>query len=201
MNLYILRHGKAEPLGPAYPRDDERPLSPGGWRRTERSTKGMAAANVAVGAIISSPLLRARQTAEIVHLGLGVAADIEYSDALGTGDLMGILSAVRSHERSKGVMLVGHEPTLSQLISILAFGAPGGALDLKPGGLCKLQTLRHWSAAMRHGSVVSDAQAAGRAGPALACGQSGRGGVGRPQGSPRMETFAKPSFPRKETFA
>ena len=140
MNLYILRHGKAEPLGPAYPRDDERPLSPGGWRRTERSAKGMAAANVAVDAIISSPLLRARQTAEIVHLGLGVAAEIEYSDALATGDLMGILSAVRSHERSKGVMLVGHEPTLSQLISILAFGAPGGALDLKPGGLCKLQT-------------------------------------------------------------
>ena len=59
MNLYILRHGKAEPLGPAYPRDDERPLSPGGWRRTERSAKGMASANVAVGAIISSPLLRA----------------------------------------------------------------------------------------------------------------------------------------------
>ncbi len=140
MNLYILRHGKAEPLGPAYSRDDLRPLSPRGRRRTERSAHGMAAANVTVDAIISSPLLRARQTAEIVHQGLGVAADIENVDALATGDLTGILAAVRSHERSKGVMLVGHEPTLSQLISILAFGAPGGALDLKPGGLCKLQT-------------------------------------------------------------
>ena len=156
MNLYILRHGKAEPLGPAYPRDDERPLSPGGWRRTERSAKGMAAANVAVGAIISSPLLRARQTAEIVHLGLGVAADIEYSDALATGDLMGILSAVRSHERSKGVMLVGHEPTLSHLISMaLAIRrACGGALDLKPGGLCKLQTYGSVAIGLRQCAMV-----------------------------------------------
>lgn len=140
MNLYILRHGKAEAFGPSYPRDDLRPLSMLGIRRTERSTKGMAAANVVVDTIISSPLLRARQTAEIVHQGLGVAADIEYSDALATGDLNGIVNAVRAHERTKGVMLVGHEPTLSQLISILAFGAPGGSFGLKPGGLCKLQT-------------------------------------------------------------
>ena len=140
MNLYILRHGKAEPFGPSYPRDDLRPLSPMGMRRTERSTRGMAAANVVVDTIISSPLLRARQTAEIVHQGLGVAADIEFCDALATGDLNGIVTAVRAHERTKGVMLVGHEPTLSQLISILAFGAPGGAFGLKPGGLCKLQT-------------------------------------------------------------
>ncbi len=140
MNLYILRHGKAEPFGPTYPRDDIRPLSLMGMRRTERSTRGMAAANVAVDTIISSPLLRARQTAEIVHEGLEVAADIEFSDALATGDLNGIVDAVRGHERTKGVMLVGHEPTLSQLISILAFGAPGGSFGLKPGGLCKLQT-------------------------------------------------------------
>ena len=140
MNLYILRHGKAEPFGPIYARDALRPLSPLGLRRTEQSTKGMAAANVIVDTIISSPLLRARQTAEIVHQGLGVAAEIKYSDALATGDLNGIVDAVRAHERTKGVMLVGHEPTLSQLISILAFGAPGGSFGLKPGGLCKLQT-------------------------------------------------------------
>ncbi len=140
MNLYILRHGKAEAFGPAYPRDDLRPLSPRGWRRTEQSTRGMAVANVVVETIVSSPLLRARQTAEIVHAGLAVAADIEYADALATGDLNGIVAAVRANERSKGVMLVGHEPTLSQLISIWAFGAPGGSFGLKPGGLCKLQT-------------------------------------------------------------
>ena len=140
MNLYILRHGKAEAFGPSYPRDDLRPLSMTGSRRTEQSIKGMAAANVVVDTIISSPLVRARQTAEIVHQGLEVAADIEFSDALASGDLNGIVNAVRSHAPSKGVMLVGHEPTLSQLISILAFGAPGGSFGLKPGGLCKLQT-------------------------------------------------------------
>ena len=164
MNLYILRHGKAEPLGPAYPRDDERPLSPGGWRRTERSAKGMAAANVAVDAIISSPLLRARQTAEIVHLGLGVAADIGYSDALATGDLMGILSAVRSHERSKGRHAGWARANAEPAHLDLGVRRAGRGARSEARRAVQAPDVCHRAAAMRHGSVVPDAQTAGRAG-------------------------------------
>ena len=65
----------------------------GDWRRTEQSTKGMAAANVVVDVIISSPLLRARQTAEIVHQGLERRRRYRvFADALARGDLSGIVA-------------------------------------------------------------------------------------------------------------
>ena len=140
MDLYILRHGKAEPAGPKYPSDYVRPLTRKGRNRTERSARGMKVAGVIVDKIISSPLVRAHQTAEIVHEGLGVHADIELSDVIATGDLGAIVDTVRAHEwRSKGVMLVGHEPTLSRLISVLVCGVDDAAIDLRTGGMCKLE--------------------------------------------------------------
>lgn len=139
MDLYILRHGKAEPFGRRYPSDHTRPLAPKGRRRTELSVRGMKAANVNVDRIVSSPLLRARQTAEIVHEGLGLTEEIEFSDALASGNLGRIIAAVQPHSWRNGVMLVGHEPTLSELISMMASGLYHVALDLKPGGLCKLR--------------------------------------------------------------
>ena len=63
---------------------------------------------------------------------------IEFSDALASGSVTGILSAVEAHSSLHGVMLVGHEPTLSELISTMASGTYQTALNLKPGGLCKL---------------------------------------------------------------
>ena len=89
MDLYILRHGKAETIGPLYRSDYERPLSATGWKRTRRSAKGMKAMNVRLDAIVSSPLLRARQTAEIVRERLVPEAEIEISDALAHHDLGG----------------------------------------------------------------------------------------------------------------
>lgn len=138
MDLYILRHGKAETIGPLYRSDDERPLSGIGWKRTRRSAKGMKAMNVRVDEIISSPLLRARQTAEIVHERLVPEAEIEISDALAYHDLGEITALIQAHSKSGGIMLVGHEPTLSLLISMLASGTTSAAIDLKPGSLCKL---------------------------------------------------------------
>ena len=138
MELYILRHGKAEPYGNRYPSDSVRPLTSRGKRRTKRSAKGMKAANVNVDLIVSSPLLRARQTAEIVHEGLGIAEPIEFSDTLAAGNVGGILSAIDARSSLSGLMLVGHEPTLSELISTMASGSHHTAFNLKPGGMCKL---------------------------------------------------------------
>jgi phosphohistidine phosphatase len=138
MDLYILRHGKAEPYGQGYPSDHLRPLTPKGRKRTKLSVKGMKTANVDVDLIVSSPILRARQTAEIVHKGLGLVEPIEFSDTLASGSVTGIVSAVEAHSSLNGVMLVGHEPTLSELISTMASGTYQTALNLKPGGLCKL---------------------------------------------------------------
>ena len=150
MDLYILRHGKAEPYGQRYPSDNIRPLSPKGKRRTKLSTKGMKATNVSVDLIVSSPLLRARQTAEIVHDGLGIAEPIEFSDTLASGNVRAILSTVDARSSLSGLMLVGHEPTLSELISTMASGSYHTAFNLKPGGMCKLNV-----AAIRYGQCAT----------------------------------------------
>ena len=138
MDLYILRHGKAEPYGQRYPADHLRPLTEKGRKRTKGSVKGMKAANVNVDLIVSSPILRARQTAEIVHKGLGIAEPIEFSSALASGSVREVMSAIQAYASLDGVLLVGHEPTLSELISTMSSGVYHVAFNLKPGGLCKL---------------------------------------------------------------
>ncbi len=138
MNLYILRHGKAEPYGRGSHSDHLRSLTPKGRKRTILSVKGMKAVSVDIDLIMSSPILRARQTAEIVHKGLTLDEPIEFSDALASASVAAVLSALRPHASLNGVMLVGHEPTLSELVSTMASGAGHTALNLKPGGLCKL---------------------------------------------------------------
>lgn len=139
MDLYILRHGKAEPYGQAYHSDHLRPLTPKGRKRTKLSVKGMKAVDVNVDLIVSSPILRARQTAEIVHEGLGLKKPIEFSNSLASGSVTGVMSAIQAYYSYDGVMIVGHEPTLSELISTMSSGMYHVAFNLKPGGLCKLR--------------------------------------------------------------
>ena len=139
MDLYILRHGKAEPYGGKYPADHLRPLMPKGRKRTKLSVKGMKSVDVKVDLIVSSPILRARQTAEIVHEGLGLKQPVEFSDSLASGSVTGVMSAIQAYYSYDGVMLVGHEPTLSELISTMSSGLYHVAFNLKPGGLCKLR--------------------------------------------------------------
>ncbi len=138
MNLYVMRHGEAENIGTQYSSDGVRPLTTNGRIRIERSTNGMINIGVNLDQIVSSPLVRARQTAEIVHDRLGVATDIEFSDDLPSGDIDGIVKTVSILGPLENVMLVGHEPILSRLISVLASGSPDTELNLEPGGLCKL---------------------------------------------------------------
>ena len=82
MNLYVLRHGLArERNGREYVNDDERPLTAKGVKRMTRQVKGMNALGLSMDAIITSPLVRAAQTAEIVHKGLRKPGRLVTSDA------------------------------------------------------------------------------------------------------------------------
>jgi phosphohistidine phosphatase SixA len=104
-----MRHGEAENIGAEYPSDGVRPLTVNGRKRLELSTKGMSASGVA-----------------------------EFSDALPTGDIDGIVQVVHAAAGYENVMLVGHEPTLTGLISVLLSGTLDTSIDMQPGGLCML---------------------------------------------------------------
>jgi phosphohistidine phosphatase len=143
MNLYILRHGIAvEPGSPGYEKDADRPLTPEGERKLLQIAEAMEALDLAFDLILSSPYLRARQTAEIVAEALKARRKLEFSDSLVPGGspkkLVEFLNRLQPPPES--VLLVGHEPYLSGLVSLLVAGNPSLSMVLKKGGLCKLAT-------------------------------------------------------------
>jgi len=143
MKIYILRHGIAvEPGTPGYDTDAERPLTPEGERKLKGIADAMRALELSFDLILSSPYLRARQTAELIAEALKERKRLELSDALTPGGSMKKLVELlnRLQPSPDSVLLVGHEPHLSGLISLLVTGKAGCTVVMKKGGLCKLST-------------------------------------------------------------
>jgi len=148
MELYVLRHAiavlrEAEGGGP----DDERPLTDQGTAKLRRVVRGMKALGFSFDRILTSPYLRALQTAEIVAAEMGAPKKIEHTLHLApAGDPRALMDLLRSRRGEKrNVLVVGHEPYLSDLISVLVSGDDRTVITLKKAGLCKLaiQTPRY----------------------------------------------------------
>lgn len=139
MNLYILRHAKAEEHGTRFPDDSKRPLTADGEKEMFRVARGMRELELAFDVILSSPFVRAKRTAEIVaevfrfgklRLSLNLASG---------GDPQKLIDELNAETSvAKNILLVGHEPYLSGLISHLATGGKALQLNFKKAGLCKL---------------------------------------------------------------
>jgi phosphohistidine phosphatase len=143
MNLYLLRHGiAADPSEPRFKNDAERPLTPKGKRRLRQVTRAMGALRLSFDLILSSPFLRAKQTAEMVAKDFKLQKKLSFSDELKPGGNPRTLIQQLNERRPKPktVLLVGHEPYLSKLIGVLTAGSTNMEMDLKKGGLCKLET-------------------------------------------------------------
>ena len=143
MNLFILRHGIAvEPGTHGYEKDADRPLTPEGERKLLQIAEAMEALDLTFDLILSSPYLRARQTAEIVAEALKARKRLEFFDSLAPGGstmkLVELLNCLAPPPQN--VLLVGHEPYLSGLVSLLASGGATLTVVMKKGGLCKLTT-------------------------------------------------------------
>jgi len=148
MNLYILRHGLAVEYGTAgYANDADRPLTPKGERKLCLIAEAMEGLELSLDLVLSSPYKRARQTAEIVADMLKLTRKVEFSQTLEPGgspkELIEMLKSIKP--QPEGVMLVGHEPYLSSLISLLLAGDTSVQVVMKKAGLCKLSvdTLKH----------------------------------------------------------
>jgi phosphohistidine phosphatase len=147
MNLYILRHGlAAERTIPGFKQDRDRPLTTEGQKKTRRTAVLLRSLGLSFDVILTSPFVRADQTATIVADVLKAKKKLKASPHLTPKGKHSDLVDELNHwpKPLQEVLLVGHEPALSRLISILVLGKPGLALELKKGGLCKLEipTLR-----------------------------------------------------------
>ena len=137
MEIYILRHGIAVDRGtPGFKKDSDRPLTKEGEEKMHQIADTMLGMGLKFDLILSSPYLRAEQTAQIVADTLDREVTLTKTLAPDANALE--LIAEINDEKPHSVLLVGHEPDLSLLISVLVCGTSDSSFELKKGGLCKL---------------------------------------------------------------
>ena len=141
MNIYILRHGLADKGDASTLRTDRRrPLTDEGEKKVRKIAKAMKAMELSFDLVLSSPFLRAKQTADVVVEVLKARQHLELAEELAVGaNPKRILERLaRRKPPAENVLLVGHEPSLSSLLSLLLSGSPALRVELKKGGLAKL---------------------------------------------------------------
>ena len=113
--------------------DAERPLTEEGKERMARSAAVLARLDLRLDVILTSPLARARQTADIVAEALDAKGKLFDENRLGVGFNRDLLAEIlRDHAGAEALMLVGHEPSFSKTISAII---GGGRIVCKKGGL------------------------------------------------------------------
>jgi phosphohistidine phosphatase len=132
MELYFLRHGVAEEHAPDGT-DEARRLTEKGIEKLEAARVGLKRLAVEVDVLLTSPLARAYQTAEIVGRHLGIAPITAQALAPGC-DVERLRTLLADYPRARRAMLVGHEPDFSTLVGALS----GGSVTLKKGGLARV---------------------------------------------------------------
>jgi len=142
MNLFLLRHGLAVERDEIHFASDHlRPLTPKGKRQLRKIVAAMRAMELNFDVILSSPLVRARQTAEIVAADLKLKKRLDFVDELRPGsDARKLVQKIVGLKKAPvNVLLVGHEPDFSKLISRFVTGKTGAGFTLKKAGLAKLE--------------------------------------------------------------
>ena len=135
--LYLVRHGIAAERGKEWPDDSKRPLTHKGIARMREVASGLKDLEVSFDLILTSPLVRARQTADLLHQGLGGSIPLEETAQLAPGGRPAdLIELLRTKKKIDRVALVGHEPDLGQLAAFL-IGARA-PLVFKKGGVCRI---------------------------------------------------------------
>jgi len=134
-----MRHAPAEDRD-RFPDDSLRPLSTQGRRKMARIARGIAALGIRPDVILSSPYARAVQTAESLKRALDLKKKqlVLCAHLAPGGNVDALISEVKGLYSLPTVLLVGHEPDMSELISVLITGSTSGGVTLKKGGMCCL---------------------------------------------------------------
>jgi phosphohistidine phosphatase len=137
LELYLVRHGIAAVRGEDYPDDSKRPLTNAGIKRLQREARALDVLDIGFDHIITSPLLRTKQTAEVLAGCLKVTPAVTTSDALApAGTPAAVFHELGRHMRKARIALVGHEPNMGELAArLIGARVP---LEFKKGGICRI---------------------------------------------------------------
>ncbi|MBX6314638.1 MAG: phosphohistidine phosphatase SixA, partial [Isosphaeraceae bacterium] len=139
IRLYLLRHGIAVPPGTPGLADDDRPLTPKGEKRVRLVAEGLRRLRLKLDRIATSPLPRARRTAEIVAEALGIPYLLEDVDALRAQNDAATIREWLNTRNEQRLMLVGHNPALMELPGLLITGESVVPLcELRKAGIVAL---------------------------------------------------------------
>lgn len=140
MKIYLMRHGIAsEPNGSSIQADSQRPLTAEGRDKISEIARALKELDIKPSLILSSPFVRAEQTATILAKEFDTKEQLKFSDLLlPTGKAEAIISEIAEKYAVDELVIVGHEPCLSLLISALAAVHSELAINLKKGGVCCL---------------------------------------------------------------
>ncbi len=137
LELYLIRHGVAADRGEDFPDDSKRPLTSGGVSRLKKEAKALEALGVGFDHIITSPLVRTRQTADVFVESLKSKPSLSQSDALApAGTSTAVIQELGKHMRKGRIALVGHEPNIGELAArLIGARLP---LEFKKGAICRI---------------------------------------------------------------
>jgi phosphohistidine phosphatase len=138
VKLYLVRHAIAEDSA-GYEDDSLRPLTEKGREKMKKIADALCEIGVQPDLIVSSPYVRASQTAAILAKELKYKEELSYSDFLvPMGEPNDMIGEINEKYPADELMLVGHEPSLSALAGVLLAGNADIAINLKKGGVCCL---------------------------------------------------------------
>jgi phosphohistidine phosphatase len=140
LRLLIVRHAQAVPRGTRGVTDEQRPLTKDGAAEFARSARGLARVIEPPDLFLTSPLPRARRTAEIALAAWGSRGPVVEEPALADAALAGVLKRLTRHRRAEMVAVFGHEPLLSALLAHLVGARKAQALTFKKGGAALVLT-------------------------------------------------------------
>jgi phosphohistidine phosphatase len=118
--LYLVRHAIAAERGDDWPDDNKRPLTERGISRFKEGVGGLKELDSAIDEIFTSPLVRAKQTAELLAGGVDGKPTVKLLDALAPGHSPAVMMAqLAKVAKRRRIALVGHEPDLGELAAHL----------------------------------------------------------------------------------
>lgn len=135
--IYLIRHGVAEERGTAWPDDAKRPLTEKGAARMRKSVRGLSRLGVAFDVVLTSPLVRAKQTADIAAAGVSPRPPIVTVDSMSPdGSFAAVIADLEKHAKKTRIALVGHEPAIGDLAARLI--GSRHAIEFKKGAVCRI---------------------------------------------------------------
>lgn len=164
MILYFVRHASAGPRKLSLKKDEKRPLDAEGVHQCTQMGRILSAMEVAVDAVISSPLKRATQTASLIANELGHEGKLNIENALGPEakydhfrDMLG------KYSKFEALMVVGHNPNFSEFLGRMVVANGDRAyFDLKKAAVAKIESAQkkfvlHWLLTPRLAKASADA--------------------------------------------